>query len=323
MKTLLSIIVPVYNTALPLLEKCLDPFTRYDDSRIELIIVDDGSNEQTAKFLDNIEFACSSKIIHVENGGQNHARNIGISKASGKFVGFLDSDDSVDLIVLDQMLNDNLWNNDIIVYCASIVNSRGDIVGQMCKTNSVSKREYIRNCAELWLQFIRLDFLKDNGGLFLFEGQCIGEDLATILPLVIKARYIAYTNYALYRYTKHQGSVIHSLDSDSRLSVLTAFNRLLSVLTDDEFREFHDEIEWQVINHILNYETRFQLSFGRRGLHSVQTMRGWVEARFPNWKFNPYIKQEISKQGLRLRIALNQNYILLMVLQYFNYLFRR
>lgn len=317
---ILTLIIPVYNTPSNLLHKCLDPFTQFNDSRIEVIIVDDGSDIKTANLLDEMKFAVSSRVIHKKNEGQNRARNTGVSVASGRYMGFVDSDDMVDTAVLRKMLDADLWNNDLILYEASIVDDKGAFIKKICKTSSCSKNEYVRNCAELWLQFINKDFLNRHGGLFLPDGQYIGEDLASILPLVIDSEHIAYTHFSLYSYTIHKNSIIHTLNNNRHLSILKSFDHLLLSIDGDRFTDYYSEIEWQAINHILNFESRFQLSSGFDGLRNVHVLRSWVDNHFPHWQKNPYLISGFKTQDFKFRLVLKRHYLLLILLKKINYL---
>lgn len=315
MNILLSIIIPVYNTPLSLLKKCFHPLIINKDSRIEVIIVDDGSNKVTSDFLDGVVFGVQSKVVHIKNQGQNRARNVGLSLSTGKYIGFLDSDDIIDINVLQQMFDKDLWNNDIIVYKSKLINEDGSLLKIISKNSSSSKKEYLSNCAELWAQFFKKSFLINNGGLFLFDGPCIGEDLASVVPLVIKANNICYTNYCVYNYVRHSFSVIHSMTADKHMSMLTSFQNILFSISKNDISIYFDEIEWQAINHILNYEVRFQLSSGMHGLKNARILFSWVNDHFPNWKNNTYLQKRYKKQSFLFKLAINHQFILILFLQ--------
>ena len=93
----ISIIVPIYNTGL-YLEKCIESIIKQDYPYIEIIMVDDGSTDQsTIDICKNIE-ANNDNVYYYRksNGGSASARNYGIQKAHGKYIGFVDSDDVID-----------------------------------------------------------------------------------------------------------------------------------------------------------------------------------------------------------------------------------
>lgn len=92
---LVSVIVPVYNTQ-EFLEQCVDSILIQSHSRIEIILVDDGSTDASGNLCDNYSMMDPRvKVIHQENQGVSGARNVGIEVAKGKYVTFIDADDVV------------------------------------------------------------------------------------------------------------------------------------------------------------------------------------------------------------------------------------
>lgn len=99
----ISIIVPVYNTE-KFLEKCLNSLINQTLKDIEIICINDGSTDKSLQILE--KFANKDKriqIINQTNSGLSVARNIGIKKAKGEYIGFVDSDDWVDLNFFEQL----------------------------------------------------------------------------------------------------------------------------------------------------------------------------------------------------------------------------
>ena len=91
-----SIIVPVYNVK-DYLHRCLDSLLSQTLEDLEIIAVDDGSSDGSSGILDSYAGKDSRvKVIHVVNGGVSRARNIGLEKACGEYIGFVDSDDYVE-----------------------------------------------------------------------------------------------------------------------------------------------------------------------------------------------------------------------------------
>lgn len=142
-----------------------------------------------------------------------------------------------------------------------------------------SKREYIRNCAELWIQFFRKDFLMSQG-LFVPSQMYIGEDLASVLPLIIRAKKISVFDGLVYQYRQQNSSVMHSLNPIGRMSIVESFEYIINTLSPEDLNTFHEEIEWQAVNHLLFYETCAQLKFGFAGLAQVYMLRKWVKSIF-------------------------------------------
>lgn len=107
----LSIIVPVYNTG-KFLGKAIDSLLNQTFKDIEVILIDDGSTDNSGNICDDYAGKDSRIIVvHKENGGQGKARNLGISKARGKYITFLDSDDFVDLNVYEKVITTSKLHN--------------------------------------------------------------------------------------------------------------------------------------------------------------------------------------------------------------------
>ena len=95
MKPKASIIVPIYNTA-KYLPQCLNSIINQAQHNLEIILVDDGSTDDSGRIADKYaKIDQRIKVIHQKNQGQSAARNIGIAKASGEFISFIDSDDYI------------------------------------------------------------------------------------------------------------------------------------------------------------------------------------------------------------------------------------
>lgn len=89
----ISVIVPVYNVA-PYLKKCVDSIINQTFTDIEIILVDDGSTDESGTICDQYAQKDSRvKVIHKPNGGLSDARNSGLEVCSGEYIGFVDSDD--------------------------------------------------------------------------------------------------------------------------------------------------------------------------------------------------------------------------------------
>ncbi len=123
---LVSVIIPSYNY-IGYIDKCLGSVLSQDYSRIELIVVDDGSTDGTVEFLK--DFRGISKLILQENRGVSVARNRGLLEANGDFIAFLDADDFWDVSKISTQVKVALSTHSDLVYSGvNLVDSGGLVV---------------------------------------------------------------------------------------------------------------------------------------------------------------------------------------------------
>ena len=145
-KDLISVIVPVYKVE-KYLEKCIESVLKQTYTNLQIILVDDGSPDNCGKICDEYAKKDSRiEVIHKANGGLSDARNVGISKAKGRYIGFVDSDDYIKEDMYEILLNlIKKYDADV-----SICNLYDVIDGNECIRN---KENGIR-------EYSRLDILK-------------------------------------------------------------------------------------------------------------------------------------------------------------------
>lgn len=114
---MISVIVAVYNTPINDLKRCFESILAQTYSKFELIVVDDGSKNEIAEYID--DFAKRDKrfqVYHIKNSGVSHARNLGLKFAKGEYVTFCDSDDSLEKYFFQNSLKLSMkYNLDMIV----------------------------------------------------------------------------------------------------------------------------------------------------------------------------------------------------------------
>lgn len=117
MLPLVSVIVPVYKVE-PYLRKCLDSIIKQTWQKLEIILVDDGSPDDCGKICD--EYAQKDKrikVFHKQHGGLSDTRNYGIIRARGEYLGFVDSDDWIELNMYEMLVKSAVDNKADLVIC--------------------------------------------------------------------------------------------------------------------------------------------------------------------------------------------------------------
>ncbi|QTD37559.1 glycosyltransferase [Polaribacter batillariae] len=224
MEDLISIIIPVYNTH-QYLEACINSVNNQTYANVEVIVVDDGSNQKTKNKIQEL----STKIdvlLTQENSGQSTARNLGIENAKGNYIVVLDSDDYFESTFCEKALKKIKQNNEVkIVTCRAniIFNNKikdifipkgGDLSKMIIKNTAMGscmfKRkdwqyvtgydEKMRKGFEDWEFYIRL--LKNGGYVFVIDEVLFNYRRHT-LSTTTKANKIKY-DLLKYIYLKHE-----------------------------------------------------------------------------------------------------------------------
>jgi len=206
-----SIIIPIYNTE-KYLKECLDSVKNQTLQEWECICVDDGSTDSSKKIIESyVEEDERFQLICKENGGQSSARNVGIDRATGEYIYYLDSDDSIHLRTLEKLyyrakkedLDILLFDMDIVYEKEELRNngsveaSRLEIYetcsGREMFIKQVKKADYLVN---VWLQFIKRKYVIESGLRFV-EGM-IHEDVIYTFHNLIHAPLVGHLPERLY-----------------------------------------------------------------------------------------------------------------------------
>ena len=211
MKPLISVIVPVYNTA-KYLDRCINSIINQTYSNIEIILVDDGSTDESPQICE--DFAKKDpriRVIHKINGGSSSARNAGLDDCKGEYVGFVDSDDWITETMYEELLN--VIDNPEMIATTKMYYVQDEIVSYEYKSNPeiISEEKFLRSI------LLKKEDCSVCSKLFprnVIEGQRfdenrLNEDILYLVYLIGKFKTIAYTGSAGYYYYQREGSISH------------------------------------------------------------------------------------------------------------------
>lgn len=209
---LISIIVPVYNVC-EYLETCIKSIIFQDYKNLEIILVDDGSTDSSGLICDKYKDIDERiKVIHKENGGLSDARNVGIKFSSGKYIGFVDSDDWVSKSMYSTLIKMCQENKASIAVCERILVEPNYIINDgkseqilVTDTNEAldilykNKKYYSHAWNKLYKReiFENLEFPK--GKTF--------EDIRIMHEVFSKAERIVFIDKGLYYYRCRENSI--------------------------------------------------------------------------------------------------------------------
>ena len=285
-----SVIVPVYNTE-EYLRKCLDSLVNQDFSSYEVIIVNDGSTDNSIKVIDEyVRKYDFVKAFSKKNGGLSSARNYGIEKASGKYLTFVDSDDYVEESYLKKLYSImDKENSDLAVCEFSYIYSDGNIV------RSYSNLDYTDDILKKYLLTppmapIRM-FKKDLFNHIKFKEGIYYEDLELCPKLVKYANKVSFVNESLYNYLIRENSIMHQKEMNSKLEDIY---HVLDSNYKELYKDYPNEIEYMYIIHLLRTASLRFLDY-KEGKSELVKIVQIMKDRFPNWKKNIYFKKSSKK----------------------------
>lgn len=225
-KPLLSIIVPVYNTK-KYLDRCVKSIIKQTYRHLEIILVDDGSNDGSGRFCDKLgERYSNIKVIHKENAGLGYARNTGIEHATGELITFLDSDDYIELSMYETLIGSLLDKNADAVYCDFSMERKdgvqipcfsdleeGIYTGKEILSSIIGAMPEKKRDFDFEMSVCKAIFRKeiiDNKKLrFLSEKEMICEDMIFDISYLLNAEKVVYLKKCFYHYCENQGSLTH------------------------------------------------------------------------------------------------------------------
>lgn len=240
----ISIIIPVYNVG-RLLCKSVDSILGQQHDNCEIIIVDDGSTDDSGRICDEYSGRPEITVIHKKNGGLSSARNAGIEKSKGDYLLFLDSDDYLrpGSITLLSGLIEERGDYDFIQFRYAEVSdySDTDAASSPHETTELTSRR------EMFEQKIRLGGIGASACTKLinrhvfdhirFKEGIIHEDEQFTIHLINRASKALYICNELYMYVQRPGSIITSKFSKKRLDIIPVLEEQMSVLKANGFED--------------------------------------------------------------------------------------
>lgn len=255
---LVSVILPIYN-AERYLERCLKSICQQTLREIEIVAINDGSTDNSMRILKSFaEEDSRIVIIDQPNGGVSKARNVGIDKASGKYIAFVDADDWIQSNMVEALYNASITTGAAITKCDALF--EGNNSEKMdYKSNSYRMYNAIDCLNELFTEYEETHFgyvwsklfLKsflDEYALRFEEDMNLAEDVVFLTKALVKCEKICYVPMQLYHYNiATESSLTRGKVQNLYGKYELLYNRLLDVL-------IHENMYTQVENSFINYQ---------------------------------------------------------------------
>ena len=274
----LSIIVPVYNVE-RYIDKCIKSILDQTFKDFELILVDDGSIDNSGEICDEyIKKDSRVKVIHKKNGGLAAARNTGLIMARGDYVGFVDSDDWIEPNMFSNLYASCVKNGaDISVIGVREVDEDGSCLNEYIPSD-ISFSEILKR-AYAWNKLFKKELFINNN-LFFRDGKYY-EDLELIPKLFVESIKVTTVSSVGYNYLQRNNSITGSRN-EKILDNLWAYTQLKQYLIDKNmYLTYKEDFEKGVayfknyyINILYDYPTTFLLNNSKRIINDFNQIGG-------------------------------------------------
>lgn len=232
MNDTISVIVPVYNTE-PYLCECIESLLGQTICNYEILLIDDGSEDNSKQICDQYSKNCEYiRTFHQQNGGLSSARNMGLRKARGNYIAFVDSDDIVAPDFLEKMYRSAVcFNADIVQTAIFRFNVNGKKTGRLIGmgnevTNGKVCLERLVEGQDLgysvvWNKLYRKEVWKD----IYFPLGRMHEDMFVNYKVYARAQKVVLLPYGLYGYRRRPGSITLTMNQNNNLDFWEALKR--------------------------------------------------------------------------------------------------
>ena len=235
---LISVIVPVYKVE-KYLDKCVESIVKQTYKNLEIILVDDGSPDRCPEMCDEWSKKDSRvKVIHKENGGLSDARNAGLNIATGALIGFVDSDDYIDIEMYEMLYNLILSTGSDISACGVQMVWENGEEPQMLTVSG----EFVLDKNEAMKAVVEESWLKQPVWYKLYKRACVErvefpvgkchEDVFWTYPAVANANKVAVSDFVGYYYLQRNGSIMGTSYSLKRLDGIEAKEKRVEFISE-------------------------------------------------------------------------------------------
>ena len=254
---LVSVVIPVYNVE-KYLEACIDSILQQTYEKIEIILVDDGSTDSCGKICD--EYASKDsrlKVLHKGNGGLSSARNAGIKVATGEWITFIDSDDYISEVYIEQLVKGLREDIEVVICNMSDVETElsHSIIDTAHRYSAHEALRYILSetvlntsaCAKLFRTCLFEEIKFPEGKIY--------EDYATIPKIIANINGVLHYESALYFYRPNPASITGVQFSEKRMQYFEI---------SDAIEQFIHEHKPDFVRLVAMRKTRYAISFYRQ-----------------------------------------------------------
>lgn len=301
-----SVIVPFYNVE-PYLEKCLQTLVNQTLKDIEIIVVNDGSKDNSKQIVQKIMKQFPDKIVYTEkeNGGLSDARNYGMPYAKGEYIAFLDSDDYVEKDMYEKMYELAKKEESDMVEC--------DFYWEYPDKQKKDEAQFYQGKNEMlekvrvvaWNKLIKREILEI--AKVKFPKGYRYEDVEFTYKLIPYIEKVSFLKEPCVHYVQREGSISNSQNERTK----EIFNVLENVIKDYQekgiYETYQIELEYIYVRYAFCSSLLRMVKIPDKTIRKRLLKETWerVNQKFPNWKKNKLLRERKNGKNFYLR-TINQ-----------------
>ncbi len=289
----ISVVVPVYNTQ-QYLDKCLNSLAYQTLKDIEIIVVNDGSTDDSQKIIDEYVKRFPNKFLSFvkPNGGLSDARNYGIKKATGEYIGFVDSDDYVNLDMYESMYKKAKEGNFDIVVCdvRYVYNDFSKEVSSLVLNDIYNKDDVKKQMVSIYPAAWNKIYKREFFDTVLFKKGIWYEDVEFLYKLLPYVNTIGTVQKPFVNYVQREGAITSTFDSRV-YNYIDNFNGLVEFYKKNGlYDEYYFELEYCYVRYLYMTFIKSACHFDKKEYKKACIIaKKNVLEKFPNYKKNKYI----------------------------------
>ena len=304
-----SVIVPIYNVE-KYLEKCINSLLSQTLEDIQIILVNDGSKDNSGNIAKEYEKNNKDRVIYVEkeNGGLSDARNYGLKYATGDFIAFLDSDDYIEKNAYEEMYNKAIEENADYVEC--------DFIWEFPNKIRVDKQYPYKNKKEMlsfvrvvaWNKLIKRQLITDNN--LEFPKGLRYEDVEFTYKLIPFINKFAYVDKPFIHYVQREGSIAN-VQNERTAEIFTVLDNVIEFYKKNNiYEEYRDELEYNYARYLLCSSLKRMCKIKDKTIREKLLTESWkrLNSNFPNWKKNVILKTVNTGKNKYMRTVNKSTY---------------
>ena len=297
-----SVIVPIYNVE-GYIEKCLETLVNQTLDDIEIILVNDGSKDNSALIAKKYLEKYPEKIVYLEkeNGGLSDARNYGMPYAKGEYIAFLDSDDYVEKDMYEKMYEIAKKENSDMVECDfywEYPDKKKEDIGKIYSGKN-EMLEKIRVVA--WNKLIKREILEKTK--IQFPKGYRYEDVEFTYKLIPYLEKVSFLKKPCIHYMQRKGSISNTQNERTK-EIFDVLEHVIDYYKQNNFYEkYKNELEYVYIRYAFCSSLLRIVKIEDENIQEQLLQTTWenVNTKFPNWKKNPILKKNKSLKDLYLK----------------------